>query len=73
MDLIEWVNLFLAHWTENKSIYYKKTREYYEKLKEKFPDWNFVYKEYKWWWHGWETLMQWTKDMIEFFKNSPKS
>jgi len=70
LDLMEWVNLFLCHWTEDKSIYYKKTSEYFEKLKEKFPSWNFEYKEYKGFWHGWETLIKWSEEMVKFFEEN---
>ncbi len=67
MKYMKWVNTFLAHWTEDISIYYKKTSEYYTELKKIFPNWNIVYKEYKWFWHGFDTMEKWTYDMIKFF------
>lgn len=67
IDNMENINLFLSHWTEDKSIYYKKTKEYYETLNNKFPNWNFVYKEYKWLWHDINTMNNSAKDIIKFF------
>lgn len=73
MKYMKSVNLFLAHWTLDKSIYYKKTKEYYWKLKNMFPVQNIIYKEYKWLWHGFDTMEKATYDMIKFFNNLTKN
>lgn len=69
LEYLEWINLFLCHWTEDKSIYYKKTSEYYEQLKIMFPRWSIEYREYEWLWHGYDSMKQWNYDMLKFFKN----
>lgn len=66
-------NIFLAHGTLDKSIYYKKTSEYYEKIKKEFPDINIVYKEYSWAWHWVDTMFPATYEMIDFFENIERS
>lgn len=70
MEYLDWINLFLAHGTSDKSIYYKKTKEYYQKLKQLFPLWNIEYIEYTEKWHGTETMFPATYDMIKFFRKN---
>ncbi len=61
-------NIFLAHGTEDKSIYYKKTREYYEKLKNYNIKWNYIYKEYIWLWHWTDTMRKASYDFVEWLR-----
>ena len=63
------VNLFISHGYEDESLYYKRTKEYYEKLKGLFPKWNYLYKEYKWSWHDIITMKKSIIDLINFIKN----
>ncbi len=63
------VNIFLAHGTNDKSIYYKKTREYYERLKKYNIKGNYIYKEYKWFWHGIDTMREASYDLIKWLQN----
>lgn len=67
IENMEKINLFLSHWTADLSIYYKKTKEYYECLKNKFPNWNFIYKEYLWLWHNVDTMKSSAKDIVKYF------
>lgn len=66
------VNVFLAHGTDDISIYYKKTREYYEKLKLCNKKGNYLYKEYKWLWHGFDTMERASYDMIKWLQEVDK-
>ena len=68
LKYLENSKVFLAHWTNDTSIYYKKTREYYQELKEKFPNGNYKYIEYEWLWHWESTMFSASYDMIKFFK-----
>ncbi len=53
---LAWSSVFLAHGTADESIYYSKTREYYEKISHEFPDNNIVYREYQNLGHGISTM-----------------
>ncbi len=63
------VSVFLAHWVEDESIFYRKTKKYFEILKQKYKSQNIVYKEYIWAWHNTKTMFPATKDAIEWLKN----
>lgn len=72
LEYMKDVNLFLAHWTQDTSIYYKKTAEYYEKLKTFFNEWKFVYNQYEWCEHGSQTMIPATYDLLKYLKESNK-
>ncbi len=54
---LAWSSIFLAHGTRDDSIYYVKTREYYEKITNEFQDNNIVYLEYQNLGHGASTML----------------
>ena len=64
INLLKNKNIFLAHGTDDISIYYKKTEEYYKKIKNIGK--NIVCKIYPWCKHGTETMIPATKDFVKW-------
>lgn len=64
IDVLKWINLFLAHWEDDISISFKRTKFYYQNLREHFPEQNIIYQQYPWMSHGWDTLMIATDNFI---------
>ncbi len=64
------VRVFLAHGTEDESIYYKKTAEYAAKLRSEFPRNDIEYREYPGLQHGFSTMLPATEDFIRFLSRS---
>ena len=61
--------VFLAHGTEDRSIFYKKTSEYAEKLRFEFPNNDVEYREYAGLGHGLSTMIPATKDFLEWISS----
>ncbi|PID84287.1 hypothetical protein CSB09_01780 [Candidatus Gracilibacteria bacterium] len=69
-EYVKNVSLFLAHGTKDTSIFYKKTAQYFQILKQKYPSGNIVYKEYLDAGHDTNTMFPATKDAIHWLSKS---
>ncbi len=68
-EALKGVRVFLAHGTEDRSIFYKKTSEYAEKLRREFPENDVEYREYAGLEHGLSTMIPATKDFLEWISS----
>lgn len=59
-------SVFIAHWTEDESINYSRSKDFYNKLKTLNNSWDFIYKEYKWTWHSWVTMKYASHEFMHF-------